>query len=368
MAELLKNIYNDTFFNQYCDALGTVLPSFDTNTFLGNVQNEFWENLELKQRMSKLAKATNEVLPNDLKEKLKAILKTIDILSAKGVRNQNLEYIFLADIISEYGHDDLETSIEAIEKITQFTSFEFAGRIFFERYPERMMLQMKKWAIHKDPNVRRYASEGCRPRLPWGMQLKQFVLDPSPIIPILDILKDDSSEYVRKSVANNINDISKDHPEIIIDLIKAWKGKSKNIDWVLKHGARTLLKKGNTEALSLFGTSPLSKFALSGFEIEEKQLKIGDTLNLFFALVNENDAASLFRVEYVIYFLKSNGGYSKKVFKISEMLLKPTTRYVFSKKHKIIELTTRKHYTGTHKIGVLVNGLESDLLDFDIGF
>lgn len=366
MAELLKFIYNDTFFNQYCEVLETILPSFDTHSFLNSVQNDLWENLELKQRMHRLAKATNEVLPNDLKEKSKTILKIIDTLSDRGVKNQNLEYIFLADIISEHGHSDFETSVEAIEKITRFTSFEFAGRIFFKSYPDKMMQQMRKWASHEDPNVRRYASEGCRPRLPWGIQLKQFILDPSPLIPILEILKDDRSEYVRKSVANNLNDISKDHPDIVIDLIRSWKGKSKNIDWVIKHGARTLLKKGNPEALSLFGTSPFAKFSLSEFEVENKQLKIGDTLNMFFALINENDTASLFRLEYVIYFLKSNGGYSKKVFKISEVLLNPATRYVFSKKHKIIDLTTRKHYEGIHKIGVLVNGLESERLNFDL--
>lgn len=208
MPEPLKYIYSAAFLSLYSDALDTVLQEFNRKSFLSAFAGEPWEKLELKQRIGWLAEQTDRELPKDFKGKTEMIFNLIDFLRSKGVRDQNFEFIFLCDIIAKHGLNDLPTSLKVIEKITPFTSFEFAGRIFFQHFPEEMMAQMLRWAEHSDPNVRRYASEGCRPRLPWGMQLKSFVNNPRPIFPVLEKLMNDSSEYVRKSVANNLNDIS----------------------------------------------------------------------------------------------------------------------------------------------------------------
>jgi len=366
MAELLKDVFNDQFFDTYTKVLKVVIPDFDTDQFLASVKDDSWKSKELKQRMAHLALHTSGMLPIQNQDKVRTIYTIVNELRSSGVKDQNFAYLFMADLIPAYMLEDLQLSIPVIEFMTIFTSFEFAGRQYFLQYPKEMMTQMLKWSEHTHPYVRRYASEGCRPRLPWGLQLKQFVSDPSPIIPILENLKDDPSEYVRKSVANNLNDISKDHPDLVIDLIKKWKGKTKNTDWILKHASRTLLKKGHHEVLELFGTSSKTWFVLSHFEISHHQLVLGDTLTFDFKIVNKEETSAKFRLEYVIYFIKSNGKRSKKIFKISEPIIVSGHELVGAKNHKFIDLTTRKHYAGIHKIAIVVNGVECAGKEFEV--
>lgn len=366
MAELLKYIYNNTFFDTYCSALSFVLPSFESRVFRSKVETLEWEQYELKQRMRHLSIVSDGYLPTNFKDKVACIDEIIKVLRKNGVKDQNLEYIFLADIITLHGLNDLDISIKAIEVITQFTSFEFAGRSFIIKYPDQMMSQMMIWAKHKNATVRRFASEGCRPRLPWGLKLQQFVDEPKPVLKVLDLLMNDPSEYVRKSVANNLNDISKDHPDLVIDIIKKWKGKTNNTDWILKHASRTLLKKGHHEVLDLFGTSAKTMFEMTHFDISLDHLTLGDTLTFEYKIVNKEKTTAKFRLEYVIHFVKSNGQRSKKIFKIAEPEIGVDQELAGNKKHKFIDLTTRKHYPGTHKIAFVVNGLEDEGMEFDL--
>jgi 3-methyladenine DNA glycosylase AlkC len=366
MADLLKHVYNDHFFSIYTTALKKVLPDFNLDQFMASVRDDSWESKELKQRMAHLTLHTGKLLPTHNQEKVTSIYNIVNELRKNGVNDQNFPYLFMADLIPASMLDDLQISIPAIAFMTVFTSFEFAGRPYFVQYPEGMMAQMLIWSKHPNPYVRRYASEGCRPRLPWGLQLKQFVIDPTPIIPILENLKDDPSEYVRKSVANNLNDISKDHPDLVVDIIKKWKGKSKNTDWILKHASRTLLKRGHHEVLDLFGTSAKTMFELSHFGISHDQLSLGDTLTFDFKIVNKEQSSAKFRIEFAIHFVKSNGQRSKKIFKIAEPTLSEGEILSGTKKHRFIDLTTRKHYRGTHKIALVVNGLESEGVEFEL--
>lgn len=366
MAELLKHIYNTSFFDTYSDALSEVIPSIDKGAFLTYFNTAHWASLELKQRMAFLAHATDKILPEAYNEKVKTILQIIDALRKRGVRDQNLEYIFLADIITEHGLNNLKTSLFAIEHITQFVSFEFAGRIFIIRYPKEMMQQMLRWASHKNENVRRYASEGCRPRLPWGLQLKQFITDPSPIIPILEILAEDPSDYVRKSVANNLNDISKDHARVVINFISKWLGKNEKTDKMLRQAARTMLKSGHPEVLSLFGNHQHIQFELNNFFVSTNTLRIGDDLTFGFTLRNADSHLAAFRVEYMIHYMKANGQHSRKIFKIADKALAGNEKVTFSKRHRFADLTTRKHYRGLHRIAVVINGKEEQSFDLNL--
>ena len=216
-----------------------------------------------------------------------------------------------------------------------------------------MMLTMLKWSKHKNHHVRRLASEGCRPRLPWACSLPDFKKDPRLIIPILDILKNDESLYVRRSVANNINDIAKDNPETIKDIIRLWQGVSSEQDWVLKHGARTLLKKGNQTTLHLFGYEHPKHVTLSHLACN-KSLKIGDRLHFSFE-INSNKVLGKLRIEYKIGFRKASKKTNYKIFKISEGDYQKNT-LSFSKHHSFKQLSTRKHYPGEHKIIIVING------------
>ncbi len=360
-------MYNDVFLDSYTDTLRQVLPDLDTTSFRMLFRTPEWDALELKQRLRFLEEATDQVLPSDFKKKIKALGQIIDIARKKGAGDQNFLYIFLADIITRHGLEHPEFSFPAIEMMTAFTSFEFAGRPFFIKHPDKMMAQMLVWAQHPNPNVRRYASEGCRPRLPWGQQLKMFVDDPTPIIPVLEILKDDPSEYVRKSVANNLNDISKDHPQLVLSLIENWlTHASDRTTKLLRQAARTLLKKGNTKALSLFGNHDHVTFEASDITIQPSSLHIGEDLIFEANLSSTHPEDALFRLEYFIYYVKSNGLLSKKIFKISDTQLAPGQSRTIFKKHRFADLTTRKHFPGFHKISLVVNGKEGKTTDFKL--
>jgi 3-methyladenine DNA glycosylase AlkC len=365
MAEPLKNMYNDEFLDTYTDTLKQIIPSLDKKRFRQQFLTPEWQSLELKQRVTFLANATDETLPENFAGKIKCIREIIRISKEKGAKDQNFIFIFLCDIITRHGMEDLETSIPAIEMLTSFTSFEFAGRPFIIRHPEKMMAQMKKWAQHPDPNIRRYASEGCRPRLPWGLQLKMFVEDPTPIIPILELLKDDPSEYVRTSVANNLNDISKDHPELVLSLIESWqKNAGEKRQKLLRQAARTLLKKGNSKALSLFGNHEHFEYVLDKIRLDQDHLPIGGNIRFESKLTNTGKTEGLYRIEYNIHYVKYGGQISKKIFKLADKTLMPGQHYLIHKKHSFTDLTTRKHYPGVHQLSIVINGKEDTPASF----
>ena len=213
-----------------------------------------------------------------------------------------------------------------------------------------------QWCDHGQEHVRRLASEGTRPRLPWGVQLKKFIHDPEPVIPILECLRFDESDYVKRSVANNLNDMSKDHPDWVIKLMKKWKkndnGKS---DWIIKHAARSLVKQGHPDSFSLLGYTDNNQIAVKKFKID-KEVTVGKKLNFEFELVNQLNTTSNIVVDYKILFVKANGSLNGKVFKLKNVKLKPGEKVLFAKIHDFKLITTRKYYEGIHHLEVLVNG------------
>lgn len=278
MPELLKNIYNDAFFGRFLPCLKEVVPLLDTQAFLQDIYDQDWEARELKQRMRHITLVLKNHLSGDYKTNVDTLLRLIPICLEKGFKADNLEFFFLPDFLEVFGQDHHTLSMDAIERITQFVSCEFAMRPFIIKYPGMAMEQMGSWSRHEHYAVRRLSSEGCRPRLPWAMALPVLKKDPAPILPILENLKNDSSAYVRRSVANNLNDISKDHPKLVIDLVKKWKGKSPETDKLIKHACRTLLKEGNSELMQLFGFGPIDTIKIMNFKVLTPEVHIGDSL------------------------------------------------------------------------------------------
>ena len=226
------------------------------------------------------------------------------------------------------------------------------------------MKQMLKWSKDKNHHLRRLSSEGCRPRLPWAMALPAFKKDPSPILPILENLKNDESEYVRKSVANNLNDISKDNPELVLEIIKKWKGKSKNTDWIVKHASRSLLKSGNPEALEIFGVSSKVNVDVLKLKIAKKKIKIGESNTFAFTIHSKEKKDIKLRLEYFVHYVKVNGSLSKKIFKISETKYSPGETREITRSHSFKNNSIRKHNAGEHKISIVCNGVEKATASF----
>lgn len=354
--DALKDLYSEDFFNQFIPVVEGAYPSFNRKHFLDLIYDEEWGGRELKQRIRHVANALTQTLPTPYE-------KAIDVLKAVAPKCRGFEYLFLPEFVEINGLEQFQISISALEVFTRSSSAEFAVRPFLLKYPDRMMAQMLEWSKHDDEHLRRLASEGCRPRLPWGIGLQMYKINPAPILPILDALKTDPSEYVRKSVANNLNDISKDHPRLVLELAREWYGHHPHTDWIVRHACRTLLKQGHPEALDLFGLGNFANIETQHLVVLTPELVIGEDLRFAFELLNASSNSCKLRLEYEIGHVRKNGSLSLKRFRLSEKDYSPG-RYAFTKKHSFKPITTRVYYPGQHQLNIIVNGRVSASASF----
>lgn len=349
MAKLLKDLYDAKYIQVLSENICLSYPSFEVETYTNKVFDNLWQDRELKQRMRHIANTLYKFLPQDYSESI-IILK---ITFLKMNHKYMLENMIFQDFVEVYGMEDFKISMEALECFTINSSSEFAIRQFILKYPDATMNQMKVWAKSKNEHIRRLSTEGCRPRLPWAIGLDCYKKNPQEVLEILDILKDDASKYVRKSVANNLNDISKDNPEFVKSIAKAWIGKSDNLDWILKHGCRTLLKKGDKDTLEVFGFLENKNISIENF-ILNKKVQMGEKLEFSFELKSEKNLEKL-RLEYAITFIRQNNKSNLKVFKIAEGTYSQKN-YKVSKYYSFKPISTRKYYKGIHILSLIVNG------------
>lgn len=352
--EPFKNIYNEKEIVKLANAITQVYPKFQKEVFIDSLINESWEAKELKERIRAISLSLGEFLEENY-------LQSLEILKQVHGNFNGLFHLVFPDFVEVFGLEQYEASIEALRVFTSQCSSEFAVRPFLVKYPEFIEV-FKRWAEDENEHVRRLASEGCRPRLPWGMALQKYKKDPTKVLEVLEILKDDESEYVRKSVANNLNDISKDNPHIAKEVFKKWYGDSKNRNWIVKHGARTLLKAGDQEVLELFG------YGSDGIEVRNlaanQKIKMGDYLDFSFDIFSKKPLGKL-RIEYKLGFVRQNDKINYKVFKISEREVLDRALKV-QKSHHFKEVTTRKYYNGIHTLSIVINGKEFGVCEFEL--
>ncbi|WP_320033494.1 DNA alkylation repair protein [Halarcobacter sp.] len=356
MAEQLKNVYTLKYIENLANKIKENCNSFDTINFINDIFDNTWEGLELKQRMRHIVFVLNKYLPF-------SYAKQLEVLKPVSKDFTGFEAMFFQDFVEVYGLDDFENSMKALEVFTQDSSSEFAIRQFIIKYENQTMNQMKIWAKSSNEHLRRLACEGCRPRLPWAIALPTFKENPTKVLEIIEILKNDTSKYFQKSVANNLNDISKDNPKLVIEFLSKNLGKNKSLDWICKHAARTLLKNGNKKVLELFGYVKSSHIKIIDFVLD-KDVKLSEDLNFSFKLSSFETLGNV-RVEYMIYYKKSNNTHNKKVFMISQNEIK-TKEKLFTKKQSFKDMTTRKHYKGLHFISIVVNGEEKIKKEFNL--
>lgn len=365
MASALKDIYSTQFINSFLLQLQHVYPALSIKQIAKDILCKEWHQLELKQRWRHISICMKKHLPEDYNTTIQILVKLCKHLQNDKL-SMSFEYMFIPDFIEVYGVQNYSASIKAIESITQFTSCEYAIRPFLNEYPQQTMQQMYMWSMHKHINVRRFASEGCRPKLPWALGVPFLKKDVSAILPILENLMNDASEFVQKSVANNLNDISKEHPQIVIDIIKKWKGKSKNIDWIVKHASRTLFKQGNASIMKVFGYHQSNNFKLNNFNILDKSIYVGEYINFNFQIQNLTNKKTICRIEYAIYFRIKNGTHNKKVFKISEKEIDMQTTITINRRQSFKPISTRVYYKGVHYVSIILNGIEGEKSSFEL--
>jgi len=357
LAELLKDVYHKDFLVDFSRKVQSEYRAFDSLGFVDTVMDEVWDELPLKARTRRISESLGLFLPPDYE-------KAINILIAIAESCIGFPYLFFPDFVEVHGQEEKhwELSMNALENFTQKSSSEFAIRTFILSDPERAMRQMTAWAEHPNEHVRRLSSEGCRPRLPWGQALPIFKKNPAPVLSILELLRADPSLYVRKSVANNLNDISKDNPALMLETARRWVGTSPDTDWIIRHASRTLIRKADPEAMALFGyassddSAPLTTSA--SLFIQPSTLTIGGKSEINYSLQLREGESVHVRVEYGIYFVKANGKQSRKSFLLSDKTVPGGTHLTGTRTHRWADLTTRRHYPGDHKIVLIVNGNE----------
>ncbi len=269
--------------------------------------------------------------------------------------------------IEQFGIGHPREAFALQEELTKRFTCEFSIRAFLIRHPELTYAQMKRWAVDGNTHLRRLACEGSRPRLPWAPRLPAFQKDPAPVIALLELLKDDPERYVQRSVANNINDISKDHPDIAVDLCRDWlKRAPPERAWIVKHAMRDLVKKGYLPALELFGAGNPPQVRIGGFSTIPRNPERGGALRFSFDLTSEGADAQDLIIDFVVHFIKANGKTRPKTFKLARVTLEPGQTVRLGAKVSFADMTTRKHFVGEHRLEAQVNGKAFALGAFEL--
>jgi len=323
------------------------------------------DELELKARVAHVADALAAALPEafadaaDVLERALAPATTDTDLSRLVPGEHGLAgwAIWpLCDFVARYGLAHPDRSLAALYQLTQRHTAEYAIRPFLIEHEARTMKLLRRWARDPNPHVRRLVSEGTRPRLPWGVQLKRFVADPSPTLPLLERLQDDGSEYVRRSVANHLNDIAKDHPGVVADwLERHYEAGSDERRRALRHASRTLVKQGDRRVLKVFGLATPLRGAAS-FALEPTKVAVGGAVTLDVELRSTAKAPQRLVVDYVVHHVKQDGRASPKTWKGWRLELAAGEARRLQKRHSLKPVTTRRYHAGEHRVDLLVNG------------
>lgn len=345
----LKEMFNEARYRSIAKETAAVYPKFDTKRFLALTLPGL-EERNLMQRLRKVTEGLHATLPADYGKALTVLRKLAPRI------NGGFITLFLPDYVAQYGLDHFDESMDALKFFTTFGSAEFAIRPFLRQDLRRTLRVMEGWSRDHNEDVRRLASEGCRPRLPWSFRLDELVVDPSPTAKILENLKSDPSLYVRKSVANHLNDITKDHPARVLDRVEGWDLENPHTAWIVKHALRTLIKAGDRRALSVIGAGHAAEVRVEGFRVNPEKVRLGEAITISATITSTSKKAQKLVVDYAIHYVKKSGAASAKVFKWKEFTLAGGETLTLNKRQRIQDFTTRKHNAGWHAVEIMANG------------
>lgn len=358
-----KNIYNEASLKLIASAFKKHHGDFNQKDFLSLIKD--FPALEMKGRVLLITKKLKENLPSEYEESLKVLTAVLEEGELSGFLLWPV-----SEFISQHGLEDFDASMKGMYLLTQKFTSEFAIRPFLLKNPKKVLSYFKKWS--KDPNVhvRRWVSEGSRPILPWGGKIPLFIAEPNHTLPLLEVLRFDEELYVRKSVANHLNDISKTHPELVVETLERWEKESpdkhlEKIGWIKRHALRTLIKAGNKQALKLMGAGKEARVKISGISLNQKKFKLGDSLEFTFEVQSELKKNQKLVIDYIIQFVKSNGMRSGRVFKLKTFEINSLEKVQLRKKHSLKRITTMVYYKGKHSLSIQINGKVLCSIDWD---
>jgi 3-methyladenine DNA glycosylase AlkC len=365
MAEPFKNLLGPDLVRASATALTRAWPAFDRKHF-ERVALKGLEALEMKARAMQIADALEAALPLDFDAACAvieaALAPPIDVDGVSSQRDIATHGLAgwivwpLGEFVARRGTGQPERALRALHALTQRLTAEWAIRPLIVAHPRLVFETLLVWTRDPSAHVRRLASEGSRPRLPWGLQLKSLIADPSPTLPLLMALHDDPSEYVRRSVANHLNDIAKDHPQLVVDWVQRHlPGASAERRALLSHASRTLIKQGHAGMLAQWGAGAAFEGRCT-LDAAPKAVRVGDSVTLALTLRSTSTAAQALLIDYAVHHVKANGGTSAKVFKGWKLTLAAGESRTLTRQHSFKLVTTRRYHAGRHAIEVSING------------
>ncbi|MES2584277.1 MAG: DNA alkylation repair protein [Pseudomonadota bacterium] len=368
MAEPLIAQYGPDVPQAIARMVAAVHPRFDTDAFLHDALTGY-DALALMPRGKHIARALHRHLPPDYGEALRILLASIDQPHGRPAGLSLASFLFLPHtvFVSEFGLEHFALSMQAQHTLTQRFTAEFSIRPFLQKHPEATLERFAEWTTDPSEHVRRLVSEGTRPRLPWASRLPAFQRDPSPVLALLERLKDDPALYVRRSVANNLNDIGKDHPDVLAATANAWlRDATPERRWIVQHALRTAVKRGEPGALAALGFGASADVAIVQPNITPQRAAVGGKLAVTFDVRNNTAQPQRVLVDFAVHYVKSNGKTSAKVFKLKTLDLAAHETQRVGKTISLAEMTTRKHYPGLHRVDAVLNGRAQALGSFEL--
>jgi 3-methyladenine DNA glycosylase AlkC len=368
-ARKLKNLFDSNLIHEIASDLSRADPGFDIVGFVESGLDGL-DRLELTARAWHLAEVLQKYLPQPFSRAADVLVASLgpELTCTDEFGLSPLRYMPHVFFVQKYGLDDFEAAMRAQYELTKRFSAESSIRAFLVRYPEQTYTRLLEWSRDENVHVRRLVSEGTRPRLPWAPRLRAFQEDLRPVIALLELLKDDPERYVQRSVANNLNDISKDHPDLAVAVCRRWSiDASPGREWIVRHALRSLVKKAHRGALGTLGVGRTPNVRVTGLRLVPPSVKLGGALRFSFAIVSTAKRAQELLVDYAVHFVKANGATRPKVFKLRKIVLSPAARVELGSTVSFEDMTTRRHYPGRHRIDVLINGVAHPLAAFEVG-
>ena len=364
----VRDVFNEKVVSQLASSLAATWHGFDARGFSHTINTRL-RSLTFSERAALIRDSLWEYLPKDYPHALAIILKALPPESPNHELTGLDGFIIMPqnDFVAKYGLDHYDLSLQALYQMTKRFTAEGAIRAFIFRYPEKTLATLSKWAEDENCHVRRLVSEGTRPRLPWAVQLKPFMENPRPVLKLLEKLKTDPELMVRRSVANNLNDIARDNPDQVVETLRRWnKIENDNMQWLIRHAARTLIKQGNSEMLAILGYSPQVKISISKIELEKPIIKVGEELPFSFTIKSMAKHTQDLVIDYVIHHVKANGKLAPKVFKLTRKTLEAGKVIRIAKTHSFRWISTRRYHAGEHRLEIQVNGRIFEKISFEL--
>ena len=335
-------------------------PEFRGHVFVADVAKAF-DSLELMDRGRHIARVLRRHLPDDYPTAVGILLQSIGERPLRtDVAGGMASFFYLPHVcfVAAFGLEHFDESMQALHTLTKRFTSEFSIRPFIERHEREALALLRQWARDPDAHVRRLVSEGTRPRLPWAGRLRRFQQDPSPVIELLEMLRDDPAEYVRRSVANNLNDIGKDHPDLLVDVARRWMtDATPERAAIVRHALRSLVKQGHAGALAVLGVGRRAEVAVQEVAITPRRPPLGGKVSVAFVVRSTSLKPQRVLVDFRVHFVKASGAASPKVFKLKTIDLPVGAAVAFRKTVSLADLTTRRHYPGRHVVDALINGV-----------